>query len=311
MGNNIKISIITPVYNRENSISCCIESIRTQGYLDYEHIIIDDGSTDNTKLTIKSFTEKDNRIKLISYKGNKGVNYARNIGIKAAKGEYITFLDSDDHLEEKALWIFDYYLKNNNMMHFLFKVSTRKKDINLPKVKANIYFRDWIKGNISGDFTHLVRTEVMKKYLFIEEFIAFENLNWLRIFKATEPQLYIPEVTTFVVVRRHDSLTQRLRLINSNIINQTFLANKLFIMLYFDDYNRFNRNYLLKFITKTIILGIASDNYNKLNQIFNLVGMNSYYNKVLFFIKFLHLDIIIKNFIISYSKFKNKFKNLV
>jgi len=89
------ISIITPVYNVEKFIVETIESVINQTYTNWELILIDDGSTDNSGDICKQYTEKDKRIKYF-YKTNSGQAAARNVGIKNAKGEYITFLDSDD-----------------------------------------------------------------------------------------------------------------------------------------------------------------------------------------------------------------------
>ena len=90
----IDISVIIPVYNREKTIVNCVNSILNQTYLPKEIIIVDDGSTDNTIVTIESI--KKSIIKVIALNKNKGAQYARNIGIKNSKSKWITFLDSDD-----------------------------------------------------------------------------------------------------------------------------------------------------------------------------------------------------------------------
>ena len=90
-----KISIIVPVYNRENCIENCIESIRSQTYDNIEIIIVDDGSTDNSGKICDSYEKKDHRIHVIHQK-NQGVSAARNAGIHKATGKYIQFVDSDD-----------------------------------------------------------------------------------------------------------------------------------------------------------------------------------------------------------------------
>lgn len=89
-------SIIIPVYNVGDLLNECVESIRCQTYLDYEIILIDDGSTDNSGKICDEWAEKDNRIRVI-HKENGGLSDARNVGIRAAQGDYILFLDSDDY----------------------------------------------------------------------------------------------------------------------------------------------------------------------------------------------------------------------
>ena len=89
------VSVIIPTFNRAHLIGRAIKSVLNQTYQDFEIIVIDDGSTDNTGEIIRSFTDK--RIKYIKkYKKNKGISVARNIGIKVARGKYIALLDSDD-----------------------------------------------------------------------------------------------------------------------------------------------------------------------------------------------------------------------
>ena len=90
-----KISIITPVYNGEKYIKRCIESVQNQTYSNIEHIVVDDGSNDNT---FNICTEFGNKIKFF-HKKNEGVSKARNFALNEASGEFILFVDADDWLE--------------------------------------------------------------------------------------------------------------------------------------------------------------------------------------------------------------------
>src|SRR5574343_33824 len=90
------VSIITPTYNSENYITRAISSTLEQTYSNFEHIIIDDCSTDNTWTILCEFSKKDSRIKILRNEKNLGASEARNNGIKIAKGNFIAFLDSDD-----------------------------------------------------------------------------------------------------------------------------------------------------------------------------------------------------------------------
>lgn len=96
------ISVIVPVYNVENYLRECLDSIINQTYQHLEIILIDDGSTDSSGNICDEYAKKDSRI-VVAHRDNKGVSGARNVGIELSKGEYITFVDSDDAIHEKFL----------------------------------------------------------------------------------------------------------------------------------------------------------------------------------------------------------------
>src|SRR5271166_4603387 len=99
MTRGLKVSIIIPCYNREKFIREAIDSALSQHYENAEVIVVNDGSTDNSWDIIESYGNKLNAISI----DNRGVSAARNVGISAARGEYVTFLDSDDRLEASCL----------------------------------------------------------------------------------------------------------------------------------------------------------------------------------------------------------------
>ena len=90
------VSVIIPVRNRETLIQSAIGSVLTQTYPVFEVIVVDDGSTDNTPSIVASLAREDERIHLLRHASSRGAQAARNTGIRAAKGEWIAFLDSDD-----------------------------------------------------------------------------------------------------------------------------------------------------------------------------------------------------------------------
>lgn len=95
----MNLSIIVPVYNVAEYLEECLDSIVTQEMIDYEIICIDDGSTDDSFNILNKYAEKNMQITIIQHGENKGLSAARNTGIKAAKGEYVQFVDSDDMLK--------------------------------------------------------------------------------------------------------------------------------------------------------------------------------------------------------------------
>lgn len=97
-----KISIIIPIYNTEQYLQRCLESLNTQTLEDIEIICVNDGSTDNSAQILKEFAQKDIRVKVISQK-NQGQSAARNKGMELAQGEFIGFLDADDWAEPSML----------------------------------------------------------------------------------------------------------------------------------------------------------------------------------------------------------------
>lgn len=109
-----KVSIIMPLYNKEIYVRNAIESVLCQTFSDFELIIVDDGSTDNSFNIVQDYTKKDNRIVLIK-KENGGVSEARNVGLSHAKGEWIQFLDADDQIDLNYLTKAQKYIDENEV----------------------------------------------------------------------------------------------------------------------------------------------------------------------------------------------------
>ncbi len=163
--NNQKVSIITPLYNSEEYIAGAIDSVLAQSYTDFEMIIIDDHSQDNSVSIVKSYT--DPRIQLICMKENKGAGIARNKGIEAAKGRYIAFLDSDDLWLPNKLEKQTTFMRSRNLS-FCFssfylmdnKGKCLKKYIEaLPKVD----YKKMLKNNYIGCLTAIYDTQTLGK----------------------------------------------------------------------------------------------------------------------------------------------------
>ncbi|WP_025209156.1 glycosyltransferase [Hippea sp. KM1] len=188
-----KVSVILPTYNREKTVSRAIESVLAQTFTDFELIIIDDGSTDNTKEIVNKF--KDERIVYVRYNENRERSAARNSGIKISRGKYIAFLDSDDE------WIRDKLKKQVNLVEnskenvgVVYTGYTQVWD-NLNGRKITNPFIDSVEkleGNIyeelkKGDFvlpsSVLVKKKVFEKVgLFDEKIYAGEAWDlWVRI----------------------------------------------------------------------------------------------------------------------------------
>lgn len=97
------ISIIVPIYNVDKYLSRCIESILNQSFKEFELILVDDGSSDNSGEICDIYASKDDRVKVL-HKENGGVSSARNVGVKASNGEYIGFVDPDDYIDKEIYY---------------------------------------------------------------------------------------------------------------------------------------------------------------------------------------------------------------
>ena len=113
----MKFSITIPIFNRETYIPETLESVLNQSYRNLEIICVDDCSSDNGLDVLRSYAEKDSRIKIIVHKENKGLYLARKTGVQNASGDYVLFLDCDDSLSLDALkiWISFNSFKRENL----------------------------------------------------------------------------------------------------------------------------------------------------------------------------------------------------
>lgn len=145
---SIKFSIIIPVYNGEKHIEKCLNSIENQTYSNYEVIVINDGSTDDTLSILKNYD-----VEIID-KENEGQGIARNRGINKAKGDYILFVDADDFLDKKTLEKINEILENKKYDIITYGYIIEEKPLNS--------FLLNIEGEIKEDFSKLLS----KKYYF-------------------------------------------------------------------------------------------------------------------------------------------------
>lgn len=106
------ISVIVPVYKAEKYLHRCVDSILTQTYTDFELLLINDGSPDNSGAICDEYAAKDSRVRVF-HKENEGVSSARNLGLDNAKGEYVTFCDSDDYVGEDWLMAYSEAIKES------------------------------------------------------------------------------------------------------------------------------------------------------------------------------------------------------
>lgn len=162
---NELISVIVPIYNSEQYLCRCIDSILNQSYNNIELILIDDGSTDRSGLICDEYLKKDNRIKVL-HKKNGGLSDARNKGIEIAKGQYIGFVDNDDYIEIDFYETLYKLAKSNNAMVAMLSYNVIKNN----KLKAR---------NESNNSYILEREEAIKQLLFDEN---VQNYVWNKLY---------------------------------------------------------------------------------------------------------------------------------
>ena len=127
----MRFSVVIPVFNSEKYIDRCLNSIINQTYKNIEIIIIDDGSSDRSYEICEKKSKKDKRIKLIK-QANKGVSFARNLGIEESKGDFIVFVDSDDYLEDTAIEVCNNNIKDNDLLICEIAYIVNEKKIYIP-----------------------------------------------------------------------------------------------------------------------------------------------------------------------------------
>lgn len=157
------ISIIVPIYNVEKYLEQCLESIYNQSYLNFEAILVDDGSCDSSASICQKYMAKDSRFKYY-YKQNGGLSDARNYGVFHAKGQYITFLDSDDYIDKEYLTVlYNNLIKNDvdiSVVNYrriddtgkIYKEIFNKKDRKISNYEAleNIFYQKNISISACG-----------------------------------------------------------------------------------------------------------------------------------------------------------------
>ena len=186
---NDLVSIITPSYKSERFISQTIESVLAQTYQNWEMIIVDDVSPDDSNEIIEEYCKKDSRIKLIKLEINSGPAVARNTGIELAEGKYIAFLDSDDIWLPKKLEKQIQFMKNSNVLlcySSYLTIDENSEEVNIFTIpKTKVSYKELLKTCIIGNLTAIYDAEqIGKTYM---ENIGHEDYTlWLEILKKID-----------------------------------------------------------------------------------------------------------------------------
>lgn len=240
---NDLVSIIVPVYNAERFINETIQTVLDQTYTNWELILVDDASTDNSVKLITPYLKKDKRIKLLKNKTNLHAALTRNKGIKAAEGRYIAFLDADD------LWVPSKLKKQVAFMKMMncafsftgyeFADATGKPNGKKVHVPATITYKQALKnttiytGTVMFDVTKLSRQDIT-----MPEVKSEDTATWWKVLKNIDFAYGLNEVMSYY--RRHGSTlsSNKLKAISRtwNLYRKSESLNLLSSSYYFSHY---------------------------------------------------------------------------
>ncbi len=287
---NPLFSAVLPTYNRASMISRAIESVINQSYTNWELIIVDDGSTDNTKEIIDSYNKADKRIKYF-YQENSERSVARNNGISKAKGDWICFLDSDDLYNNNHLETFYNFISQHQFTKGLFfsGVSYGKYD------ESQQYYDNSGKNNLEFILLNTIgvpRACCHKNILMENKFQKNINMGedielWSRIIRKY-PIYYHTKKTFIEINHSARSINNESKLINLKTIKHIFknnqvrlsIKNKIYSDLYFqiskENYNEKKRLLFVIYILQSLVLNPFSyQTKYKINILWNMFIMNT------------------------------------
>ncbi|MBO4601339.1 MAG: glycosyltransferase family 2 protein [Bacilli bacterium] len=218
VSNKPLISVVVPIYNVEEYLDKCVQSIVNQTYKNLEIILVDDGSPDNCPKMCDEWVLKDKRIRVI-HKHNGGLSDARNAGIDIAKGEYISFVDSDDYLELSYIdFLYD------NLVTYNADISMGKQYVRYPKKTFNTG---------TGDIYVLNSHDCFDKLLYSED---FDVSAWAKLYKTIlfngirypKGRLYEDSATTYKLIDKSNIIVLNSKPIYNYIIRNNSISNCIF-----------------------------------------------------------------------------------
>lgn len=204
MDREIFISIVVPVYNVENYLDECIKSILDQSYRNFELVLIDDGSFDSSGNICDFYSEQDSRINVI-HKENGGLSDARNTGIERSKGEFITFIDSDDVISKKYLEVLagaiqkgegDIVQGEMTQNEFELGKSYLNDSIEMSGVEAFKQCASWKKIKVYA-CAKLYKKELFQKIRFPVGRLNEDSCVFYKILCSAEKVILIPDIIYF------------------------------------------------------------------------------------------------------------------
>lgn len=232
------MSIIIPVYNTEKYLEICVNSVLSQNYLNFEIILVDDGSTDTSYSVCTILAKKDRRVRVIR-KENGGLSSARNVGIYCANGHYVLFLDSDDFWKHNEVLsnIAIIARSNPDMICFGYREYVEGKGEN----GIGISFTEEIsyRGSknemlkkmltdgvyVSSACCKAVKLSIIKRFdLFFKEGITSEDIDWsARLLKCIDSTVVYPD-SFYYYRQRKESIVHRIKYENLKMLSENIIC---------------------------------------------------------------------------------------
>ncbi len=219
--NHPLVSIITPLYNAEKFIAETISSIQKQSYSNWEHIIVDDASQDNSVSIAENFASKDPRIHIIKQTNNTGPASCRNHATKVAKGTYIAFIDSDDLWDSQKLKEqLQFMMSNKCLVSYTSYLQIDEKGQTLNKrITALPYlsYRKQHRNNYIGNLTGMYNTKVLGKIFAPNIRKRQDWAVWLEAIKRSKkPALGMQKDLAYYRVRKGSMSSNKINLVRYN-----------------------------------------------------------------------------------------------
>lgn len=184
---DILVSIIIPVYNAERYIIDTLESVENQTYMNYEVILIDDKSTDNSKKVIEDYIQDKEKYHLFSNEQNSGVAYSRNRGFKIAKGYYVALLDADDIWDKDKLDVQVEFMRTKDIefsytSYYIFN-NDLSKNLKLYKTREFGTYEELLQENFIGCSSVMIKSSVLKNFNMNGSYSHEDYAFWLQLMK--------------------------------------------------------------------------------------------------------------------------------
>ncbi|WP_397364225.1 glycosyltransferase family 2 protein [Olleya sp. R77988] len=217
------VSIITPLYNSEAFIEATINSILSQTYTNWELLLIDDCSTDNTIEITQDFISQNPKIKLLKNKTNSGAAISRNKGITEAKGHFVAFLDADDLWAPNKLEVQVNFMQTNNCDVSFSSYQQMDEEGNplnkLVKALPKLSYNKYLKTNYIGNLTGMYNVNTLGKITSPNLRKRQDWLLWLSaIKKSGKPALGIQESLAFYRVRANSISSNKMEMLKFNYL---------------------------------------------------------------------------------------------